>query len=433
MKMKKILASAAASALAVSAMSVCALASEPVKKPESYEKPPMLIGADTTVPDAIYAAGVEVTFNLTVNDVNGGWANGSAGIIADGSILNETKFGGTECDAEGNRSWFPEGSVVITEGQKTATVVCKSDLTGKSGFNLFIFSGQPSDAEDNGFFTLDSVTIKNEAGFEATYADGKLTVAGGAEGDSAATADTDTSAADFKATLGGQLNSDFNATIGEWPADAEAYGNYTKEVTITWDFGAEKVKLAGNYLGIKTNVPFHTEEGVPNAVATVSSIKADDRDVTFDSTKVFIGDNDSEAGTMKITLMNEWDSNVQGNPAVDFNAVNGDDGFSKLSITFTIGEIPAAAPQTEAPATEAPTTEAPATEAPATEAPTTEAPATEATTTEAPATAAANVADTNNAPASDKGNADTGVEGVAIVAALAVLAGGAVVIAKKRK
>ncbi|MCM1300085.1 MAG: NPXTG-anchored protein [[Eubacterium] siraeum] len=50
--------------------------------------------------------------------------------------------------------------------------------------------------------------------------------------------------------------------------------------------------------------------------------------------------------------------------------------------------------------------------------------------TEAPA--AENAAAANTAPA-DKGNADTGVEGVAVVAALAVLAGGAVVVAKKRK
>lgn len=38
-----------------------------------------------------------------------------------------------------------------------------------------------------------------------------------------------------------------------------------------------------------------------------------------------------------------------------------------------------------------------------------------------------------NAPSSDKGNADTGVEGVAAVAGLAIIAAGAVVIAKKRK
>lgn len=282
MNLKKILAGVAASALAVSAMSVCALASEPVKKPESYEKPPVLIGADTILPDTIYGAGVEVTFNLTVNDVGGGWANGSAGIIVDGEILQDegatVKFGGKECDAAGNRSWFPEGSVVIEEGQKTATVVCKADLTGKSGFNIYIFSGQPTDAADNGFFTLDSVTIKNAAGFEATYADGALTIAGG------------------------------------------------------------------------------ESEGATEAPEVTEAAE------TTEATEV---------------------------------------------------------------ATEA--TEATETAPEATE-------ATEATTEAAPAASeAAPEAGDTNAAASDKNNADTGVEGVAIVAALAVLAGGAVVIAKKKK
>ncbi len=59
---------------------------------------------------------------------------------------------------------------------------------------------------------------------------------------------------------------------------------------------------------------------------------------------------------------------------------------------------------------------------------------TEAATDAAPAeTTAAPNGDTTNTPVTDKGNADTGIEGVAVVAAIAVLAGGAVVIAKKRK
>lgn len=58
-----------------------------------------------------------------------------------------------------------------------------------------------------------------------------------------------------------------------------------------------------------------------------------------------------------------------------------------------------------------------------------------AETEAAPAeTTAANAGnDTVTAPSTDKGNADTGVEGVAVVAGLAIIAAGAVVIAKKRK
>lgn len=427
MKIRKLIAGFAAMALTASAIGVSAFA-EDILPPVSYENPTLLINADelAALPniDKLYSADTEVTFNLTVNDMNFGWNNGSAGIVADGfDGFVETKFGGVECDKEANRSWFPEGSKVIQNDDKEATVVVKADLTGKSNFNIFIFSGQPGQ-DPNGAFVLNSVTIKNPAGFEATYADGKITGAeGSGSGDVGGDTTIDPATADFKATLGGQLDSSFNATVGEWPADAEAYGDYTKEVTISWDFGAEKVKLAGNYLGIKTNAPFNTDEGAENATVTVSSIKADDRDVAFDASKVFVGDNDSEAGTIKITLMNEWDENVKGNAAVDFNAVNGEEGFSKLSVTFAISEIPGAS-------TEAPSTEAPSTEAPATEAPSTEAPATEAPSTEAPATSAAG--DTNTTTP-DKGNADTGVEGVAVVAGLAVVATLGVVIAKKRK
>lgn len=194
MKIKKIIAAVAATAVAVSAMAVNVFASEPVQKPESYENPPLLLSADESLPDSLFGPDVEVTINLTVNNMNGGWANGAAGIVADGAMdeASTIKFGGKECDAEGNRSWFPEGSVVIADDQTSATVVCKADLTGKSSFNIYIFSGQPTDADNNGFFDIESVTIKNAAGFSATYADGKLTVAGGDAGAGAPAGDGDT-------------------------------------------------------------------------------------------------------------------------------------------------------------------------------------------------------------------------------------------------
>ena len=48
-------------------------------------------------------------------------------------------------------------------------------------------------------------------------------------------------------------------------------------------------------------------------------------------------------------------------------------------------------------------------------------------------TTAAAAGNTTPAASSDKGNADTGVEGVAVVAGLAIVAAGAIVVAKKRK
>lgn len=65
----------------------------------------------------------------------------------------------------------------------------------------------------------------------------------------------------------------------------------------------------------------------------------------------------------------------------------------------------------------------------------TEAPVeTEAPTDDAPASTEAPAAGTGNTstPTNDKQNADTGIEGVAIVAGLAIIAAGAVVVAKKR-
>lgn len=191
MKLKKILAAVAAAAIAVSAMAISAFASEPVNGAPGW-KPIPILGSDVTVPDSIYGPGVEVTFNITVKDINGGWNNGSAGILAGEDIVGEAKFGGTACDADGNRSWFPAGSVVIGDSDKTATIVCKADLTGKSNFNVYIFSTDKDG--DSGAFALDSITIKNAAGFEAKYADGKFEVTAG--GDAAAPADDAAAPAD---------------------------------------------------------------------------------------------------------------------------------------------------------------------------------------------------------------------------------------------
>lgn len=423
MNLKKILAGVAASALAVSAMSVCALASEPVKKPESYEKPPMLIGADTILPDTIYGAGVEVTFNLTVNDVGGGWANGSAGIIVDGEILQDegatVKFGGKECDAASNRSWFPEGSVVIEEGQKTATVVCKADLTGKSGFNIYIFSGQPTDAADNGFFTLDSVTIKNEAGFEATYADGALTIAGGES--------TGASAVDIADYFEG---SNEGATLylvaddgkPQWAVDAgvDITTIYGVRFYATFDAAeiADETAWIGGGIGANSNsTGWKSIEWGRNSKAITADIE--NGTITWMNDAPIFQADDAYAHLW----IQDWASKKTSYDKVevldkDGNVIIGEAPAEEAETTTEAPEVTEATEATEA-ATEAPE----ATEA--TEA-TTEAVASSEAVTDAPE-------GNTSAGTSDKNNADTGVEGVAIVAALAVLAGGAVVIAKKRK
>lgn len=425
MKMKKILASVSAAALAVSAMSVCALASEPVKKPESYEKPPVLISADTALPDTIYGPGVKVTFNLTVNDVNGGWANGSVGIIADGEILKDAKFGGTECDADSNRSWFPEGSVVIEEGQKTATVVCEADLTGKSGFNIFIFSGQPTDAADNGFFTLDSATIKNDAGFEATYADGTLTITGGAE--AAPAGDTFTANLETALYVGESVTwvtakSDSVTITGE--------GDYTYSIS---DLDIAPEALTVIYIkDVAVENGNATTSDIAPIKITYKSLKINGEEVAV---KEGAPDGLNEKGVFDVAFYNIWDENYIDAPTANINSVE-----LTINVAAAAEEVEAteATEKATEEATEAPesTTEAAPAETTAAPAETTAAPSAEETTQAAPAETTAAPAqaagDTNTATA-DKNNADTGIEGVAAVAGLAVLAAGAVVIAKKRK
>ena len=97
------------------------------------------------------------------------------------------------------------------------------------------------------------------------------------------------------------------------------------------------------------------------------------------------------------------------NPAYDEDGNEGDPGVATLkSVTLydANGNVVTAGGDSAPAATEAASNEAPSNEAPA--------------------------GNTNQAVA-DKNNADTGVEGVAVVAGLAIIAAGAVVVAKKRK
>ena len=105
------------------------------------------------------------------------------------------------------------------------------------------------------------------------------------------------------------------------------------------------------------------------------------------------------AGLAGVPIINSWspDAEILDDKAGNF--------ASDIEVTFDVtGYDKASVPDTEAPDdTQAPATDAPATEAPAT---------------------------TGD---STKPNTNTGVEGVAAVAGVALLAAGAVVVAKKRK
>ncbi len=199
---------------------------------------------------------------------------------------------------------------------------------------------------------------------------------------------------EFEWELAGQLDVSFNADIDEWPAGATGKAKSNEEVTAVWEFD-DYVKLATNYFGFKTvGVAWSSEEGAVNPTMDIISFKVDGREIAVDNDIFHKNhtDNDSANGNLKAVFYNAWDANISGNgSAIDVEDVNkGNPGGNTGS--------------TEA-------TEA------------TEAPATDATQagTDAPTTTP------------DKNQPDTGVEGVAVVAGLAVLATGAIVIAKKRK
>lgn len=332
MKMKKILACVSAAALAVSAMAVSAFAeSEELTGPVSFN---WAIGYNQAVTGAWVQVEADNTAVKTFNDI----------LLIPMTVVDaetgeeETKEAGiqwcTSTDWEGDI--VLEYSIATAENEFAHTGSLAITSTGGWWQQDMIVDADHPLADFLGDVAPEDVT---SISFTLVYASPDAPDESDDPTESTEP-DEKPADADFTANMGAQLDKDFNATIGEWPADGVAYGKYEDnkaEVTIGFDFGTEKVKLAGNYLGIKTDVAFDTAEGAVNSKITVTSIKADGKEIQFDASKVFVGESDDGVGGhAKITLFNEWDDNTKGNAAVDFNAINGEDGFSTLTVTFTV-------------------------------------------------------------------------------------------------
>lgn len=332
MKMKKILACVSAAALAVSAMAVSAFAeSEELTGPVSFN---WAIGYNQAVTGAWVQAKADNTAVKTFDDI----------LLIPMTVVDaetgeeETKEAGiqwcTSTDWEGDI--VLEYSIATAENEFAHTGSLAITSTGGWWQQDMIVDADHPLADFLGDVAPEDVT---SISFTLVYASPDAPDESDDPTESTEP-DEKPADADFTANMGAQLDKDFNATIGEWPADGVAYGKYEDnkaEVTIGFDFGTEKVKLAGNYLGIKTDVAFDTAEGAVNSKITVTSIKADGKEIQFDASKVFVGESDDGVGGhAKITLFNEWDDNTKGNAAVDFNAINGEDGFSTLTVTFTV-------------------------------------------------------------------------------------------------
>ena len=179
--------------------------------------------------------------------------------------------------------------------------------------------------------------------------------------------------------------------------DVAIDGAGTYKVSAEVDFAVDS-STAFNSFGVSTDLPWKAADTDGVAPFDVTDVK-----VWFDGVEVASGDIDVISdlnGFATIEICN-----IYGAEPAKTWAPSVADAYptTKLEIEFTIAE--AAAPETEAPETDAPATDAPATDAP---------------TTDAPAT-------------DEKPNTNTGVEGIALVAGIAVLATGAVVVSKKRK
>ncbi len=144
---------------------------------------------------------------------------------------------------------------------------------------------------------------------------------------------------------------------------------------------------------------FAKSKGINVTDVKISQVKdGETTEVAVDSSKILFGDIEGN-GKLRIELYNQFGDTKDAAP------LNVSDIFfnEKLDVTFTISGIDAILGGNTTPDE----TDAPATDAPATDAPTT--------------------------GDSSKPNSNTGVEGVAAVAGVAIVAAGAVIVAKKRK
>lgn len=222
----------------------------------------------------------------------------------------------------------------------------------------------------------------------------------------------------------------YTATLGfadgtwaaqDWETSVEITGDgtYTLTANCLWDDEETGDKVPAEITGLTVFVvdidklgadlgitKDDEDKGMSKCSFSDVKVTIDGAELALDQSKLVWGDIEDK-GKVRLEIYNAYGLTCTDeaydpakspvNPA-DVNAV------TELSVTFTLSTGAAAAPE-----------ETEATQAPAAE------------ETQAPA-----AGDTNTATP-DKNNADTGVEGVAAVAGIAIIAAGAIVIAKKRK
>ena len=193
---------------------------------------------------------------------------------------------------------------------------------------------------------------------------------------------------------------------GQYTVSVEAYTTYTDEET-----GEDVTQPGATDIAFAAVQVVDGETLFPGMVITIDSVKFDGNEVALNGTPYTSSD---DSVTTRVNLYNEWvsalpdDARTVDGLAADATptAMSKTVGeWTKMEVTFTVsGTAGAAAPAAEE---AAPVEE-----------------------TAAPAPATGDVAAVTD---SAKGSPDTGIEDVAVVAGIALVAAGAVVVAKKRK
>lgn len=193
---------------------------------------------------------------------------------------------------------------------------------------------------------------------------------------------------------------------GQYTVSVDAFTTYTDEET-----GDDVTQPGATDIAFAAVQVVDGETLFPGMVITIDSVKFDGNEVALNGTPYTSSD---DGVTTRVNLYNEWvsalpdDARTVDGLAADATptAMSKSVGeWTKMEVTFTVsGAAGAAAPAAE------------------------EAAPVEETAAPAPATG-----DVAAATDSTKGSPDTGIEDVAVVAGIALVAAGAVVVAKKRK
>ncbi|MBQ8613796.1 MAG: LPXTG cell wall anchor domain-containing protein [Ruminiclostridium sp.] len=227
--------------------------------------------------------------------------------------------------------------------------------------------------------------------------------------------------ADWKASFWGKdgdiLDSSYEQTAklegnGIYTISLDLSGGYTNPDHLDEETGDEIVYTTGNGIGAM-GIQIYGE--YPTLGVDIQSVKFDGVEFALTGASY----TNDEDGGRRTNIYNAWaaydaakEDHITKDPAtatstvVDISSLT---EWSKVEVTFEVyGLEETAAPEAAAPEADAPATDDTATEAPAT-------------------------GDVAGATDSSKGSPDTGIEDVAVVAGLAIVAGGAVLVSKKRK